>query len=184
MLTYLGLGLLAMLPVIVYFARQVKMSTPKLQWPTLAEVLNLKFTDGPPRLLGDWEGRHVAVDLHGEGVLVTMQLIRPSRLRVEVGPREVVTQRSGMIVPDPVATGDSRFEERLLARCSEREAGLTIFEPAMRQIIMDQEIVDALGVGDKVQWRLPELKQPHVLEGVLQVMTAVAAEMERYPANA
>ena len=184
MLSYLGLAVLLLLPFIVYVMRQVKVNTPSLQWPALGRVLNLQFSDKPPRLLGDWESRHVGVEQHADGALVTMQLNQASRLRVEVGDREVVTQRSGMVVPDPVQTGDLTFERRFLARCSEKNAGLTIFEPALRQILLEQEIVDVLGVGDKVQWRLPSLTEPAMLEHVLQVMAAIAAEMERYPANA
>ncbi len=184
MLSTVGLAVLLLLPIIVYAARTVKTSTPSLQWPGVGKVLGFQFADKPPRLLGDFERRHVAVELHNGAVIVTMQLAQPSRLRVEVGDREEVTRRSGMIVPDPVATGDSAFERRLLARCSDKNAGLVIFEPALRGQIMLQPIVDCIGVGDKVQWRLPELKEPGPLEEVLQVMTAIAAEMERFPANA
>ena len=184
MLTYLGLGVLLLLPIIVYTARTVKTSTPSLQWPSIGKVLGFQFADKPARLMGDFERRHVAVELHNGAVIVTMQLSQPSRLRVEVGDRAEVTRRSGMIVPDPVVTGDSAFEQRLLARCSDKNAGLAIFEPALRGQILQQPIVDCIGVGDKVQWKLPELKDPGPLEEVLQVMTAISAEMERYPANA
>lgn len=176
--------LLVLLPFVLYFWTRLRVSTPKLQWGLVAGPLRLRFEDNPPRILGDWEGRHVAVQEHGTAVLVTMGLSQPSRLRVEVGPREEVAKRAGMIVPDPVHTGDQAFDQRLLARCSDRAAGQAVFDPAMRQNLMTLPVVDALGAGDKVQWRLPELQDPDTLERVLQVMTAVANEMERYPANA
>jgi hypothetical protein len=176
--------LLALIPFIIYFARQIKTTTPSLQWPVLAQILKFQYQDKPPRLLGDFEGRHVSAEPHNGGVLVSMQLSRPSRLRVEVGPREDVARRAGMIVPDPVMTGDAAFEARLLARCSDKAAGVSIFDPALRQNILAQPFVDSLGIGDKIQWMLPELKEPETLERVLEVMTAIAAEMERFPANA
>jgi hypothetical protein len=183
MLIVLGI-LLALVPFAIVFWTRFKTSSPALQWPSVAAPLNLQFADKPPRIVGDWEGRHMGAEPHNNSVLVTLQLSQPSRLRVEVGAKEEVVKRAGMLVPDPVATGDSAFEARLLARCSDRQAGQVIFEPTMRQLLMGQTVVDVLGAGDKIQWRLPELVDTDTLERVLQVMTAVASEMERYPANA
>ena len=183
MLTLIGI-LIVVLPFVLYFWTQLKVSTPSLQWPAIAGPLKLQFADNPARILGDWEGRHMTVEIQGTGVLVSMRLSQPSRLRIEVGPKEEVAKRAGMVVPDPVATGDSAFDLRLLARCSDRAAGQEIFEAALRQNLMAQPIVDVLGAGDKVQWRLPTLRNCETLERLLQVMTILATEMERFPSHA
>lgn len=181
----IALGVLAaLLPFILLAARHIKTSTPSLQWPSLAEILKFQYQDKPPRLLGQWDGRNVSVELHNERVLVTMQLSQATRLRVEAGLKEDVARRAGMIVPDPVLTGDSAFESRLLARCSDKNAGTVIFDPALRQRLMALPFVEALGVGEKVQWMLPELNEAAGLERVLEVMTAIASELESFPADA
>ena len=185
MLTVLGFILLGLIPIVVYLAKSAKAATPSLQWPGLSTILKFQYQAQPsPRMLGDWEGRHVAVELHNGQVLVTMQLAQPSRLRVEVGAKADMEARAGMVIPDRLQTGDAAFDGRLMIRCSDRQAGASIFEPTLRQRIMDQRVVAAVGVGDKVQWLLPSLQDPDTLEKVLEVMTALAAEMERFPANA
>ena len=181
----IAVGLIAaLLPFILLAMRHFKTSTPSLQWPGLAGILKFQYQDKPPRLFGQWEGRNVTIELHNERVLVTMQLAQPSRLRVEVGPKEEVARRAGMIVPDPVLTRDPAFEDRLLARCSDKSVGPSIFDPTLRQRLMSLPFVEALGVSDKVQWMLPELSQAEGLERVLEVMTAIASELESFPVNA
>ena len=108
-------------------------------------------------------------------------LARPSRLRVEVGPKDEVTARAGMVVPDPVTTGDLSFEERLLARCSDKNAGQQLFDPVLRQRLMAQPQVDILGQGAMVQWVVPVVKYPDPAEDLLDTLTVIAEEMERFP---
>jgi hypothetical protein len=183
-LILVGCAILGLFPIIMYLLKQAKTSTPSLQWPALAGVLKFQYQSQPPRMLGDWEGRHAGAELHNGKVLVTLQLSQPSRLRVEVGPKAEMEARAGMVMPDRVATGDLEFDARLLARCSERAAAQSIFEATLRQRLMAQPNVEMIGVGDKVQWILPDLKDCETLEHVLEVMTAIASEMERFPANA
>lgn len=172
-------------PIVLYFAKQTKANTPSLQWPVLAKELGWQYQGQPaPKMLGDFEGRHASVELREGRAVVALQLVQKSRLRVQVGAKAEIEARAGMVIPDRIQTGDAAFEGRLMARCSEREAGQMIFEPALRQRLLDQPVVDVLAAGDRVQWTLPALKESDVLEQVLGVMTAVAAEMERFPANA
>jgi hypothetical protein len=100
---------------------------------------------------------------------------------VEIGPKDEVTARAGMLVPDPVATGDNAFDERLLVRCSDKSAGLQLLDPVLRQRLMTQSVVDILGQGAMVQWLVPAVKHPDPMEDLLDILTVIAEEMERFP---
>ena len=172
---------LVAIPMGIYYWREHKLSTPGLQWPVLAPILKLDYTPNPPRLYGTRNGRQVTIDVHQRGARVATILARPSRLRVEVGPKDEVTARAGMVVPDPVVTGDLAFEERLLARCSDKNAGQQLFDPVLRQRLMAQPQVDILGQGAMVQWVVPVVKYPDPAEDLLDPLTVIAEEMERFP---
>ena len=176
----LGFALFAV-PMGIYYWREYKLSTPRIQWPVLAPILKLEYLPDPPRMQGTRNGRKVTVDIYKTGVRVATVLARPSRLRVEVGPKDVVTVRAGMLVPDPVVTGDSSFDERLLARCSDKNAGLQLLDPVLRQRLMAQSDVDILGQGAMVQWIVPAVKHPDPSEDLLDTLTVIAEEMERFP---
>jgi hypothetical protein len=176
----LALVLLAV-PLVLYYLHEYKASTPSLQWPLLAPVLNLEYLPNPPRMQGTRHGRKVTVDIQQTGVRVATVLDRPSRLRIEIGPKAAVTARSGMLVPDPVLTGDSSFDERFLARCSDKNAGLQLLDPVLRQRLLDQEAVDILGQGAMLQWLVPTVKQPEPVEHLLDILTVIAEEMEHFP---
>jgi hypothetical protein len=172
---------LVAIPMGIYYWREHKLSTPSLQWPVLASILKLDYTPDPPRLHGSRNGRQVTIDVHKGGVRVATILARPSRLRIEIGPKDEVTARAGMVVPDPVGTGDHAFDERLLARCSDKNAGLQLLDPVLRQRLMAQPQVDILGQGAMVQWVVPVIKHPDPAEDLLDILTVVAEEMERFP---
>ena len=176
----LGFVLVAV-PMGIYYWREYKISTPRIQWPVLAPLLKLEYLPDPPRMQGTRNGRQVTVDIYKTGVRVATVLARPSRLRIEVGPKDDVTARSGMLVPDPVATGDSSFDERLLARCSDKNAGLQLLDPVLRQRLMAQSSVDILGQGAMIHWLVPAAKQPDPMEDILDILTVIAEEMERFP---
>ncbi|MCX5795124.1 MAG: hypothetical protein NTY77_06495 [Elusimicrobia bacterium] len=173
---------LVALPMGLFYLREYKTSTPRLQWPVLAPILKLEYLPDPPRMQGTRNGRKVTVDIYKTGVRVATVLARPSRLRIEIGPKDVVTARSGMLVPDPVVTGDHAFEERFLARCSDKDAGLQLFDPVLRQRLLAQSDVDILGQGAMVQWVVPAVKQPDPAEDLLDILIVIAEEMERFPA--
>ena len=183
-MTVLLIVVFAIVPVGIYYYRQWVMSQPRLQWPVLAKLSNLQFEDKPPRLSGKWNGWNVAVDVYRGGARVAALLPQASRLRIEIGPREEVTRRAGMVVPDPVLTGDHVFEERLLARCSDKAAGLKIMEPALRQRLFSMKAVEILGKGQMVQCLLPELRDPDSLDHALDILTVIAEEMMNFPAGA
>ncbi len=176
----LGFILIAV-PMGIYYWREYKISTPRLQWPVLAPILKLEYLPDPPRMQGTRNGRKVTVDIYKTGVRVATILAKPSRLRIEIGPKDEVTTRSGMLVPDPVLTGDRSFDERLLARCNDKNAGLQFLDPVLRQRLMAQSVVDILGQGAMIQWLVPVVKQPDPTENLLDILTLIAEEMERFP---
>lgn len=172
----------AVVLVILYFVRLQRATKPSIVWKRLAAACDLNFDAAGPSLEGTHEGRKVAVaDLKGSAK-IALQLKRRSRLRVEAGPKAVVTKRAGLVVPDPVATGDFGFDERFLVRCSDKAAGERMMESAMRQRLSALPDVDFIGQDDSVQWTVPLLNDSEVLDEILACMTAIAAEMESYPA--
>ena len=170
------------IPVALYYWREYKLSTPRLQWPVLAPLIRLEYASDPPRMRGERNGRKVSVDIDQTGVRVAIVLERPSRLRVEVGPKDVVAARAGLVVTDPVAPRDGDFEARFLARCSDKSAGLQLFDPVMRQRLLAQSAVDIRGQGVLVEWRVAALKDPDPAEDVIAVIAVIAEGMERFPA--
>ena len=172
---------LVVVPMGLYYLRQYKMSTPKLQWPVLASILKMEYQPDPPRLKGNRNGRAVTIDIYRAQVRVATILNRSSRLRIEIGLKEDVIRRSGMLVPDPIVTGDKIFDERLLARCSDKTAGLNILDPVLRQRLLAQPQVEILGQAAMVQWIVPEIKEPDPAENIIDILTLIAEEMERFP---
>ncbi|MBI3553218.1 MAG: hypothetical protein HY077_12050 [Elusimicrobia bacterium] len=182
MLNILGVLLLLLVPFVIYMVQHQQANNPSLRWPKLAQMLGLQYQKDPPRIAGQWHGRAVAVDLQGEGARISCGLLKPSRLRVEVGPKDLVTKRSGVVVPDPVATGDSAFDERLLARVSDKAAGAKMMDPMLRQRLLALKNVDVVGQGGAVQWTMPAVTDPDELEEILKLMGEIASEMEGFPA--
>ncbi|MBI4376818.1 MAG: hypothetical protein HY549_10270 [Elusimicrobia bacterium] len=172
--------LIALGPIAYFYWRQYKVNTPSLQWPALAEVLKMDYAAKPPRISGQWNGRAVRIELKDSSVLVSALVSRPSRLRIEIGPKEQVAARAGVVVPDPVPTHDPDFDGRYLARCNDRAVGQRLVDPVLRQRLLEQPVVDILGEGQAARWRLPEAKDPDQLEPVLDIVTIIADEMERY----
>lgn len=174
-----GLGVL---PVGLYLWREHKLSTPSLQWPVLARILGLRFEDAPPRLSGSWNGRPVRIEaLSPSGARASAALAAPTRLRVECGDKELVSRRAGMVVPDRVEPLAPEFRERLLARCSDKAAGPTVFDQAMQHRLALMPDVDLVGQGNAVTWTLPALRDPDTAEAVLGALCAVADALEGYP---
>ncbi|OGR83142.1 MAG: hypothetical protein A3J74_10715 [Elusimicrobia bacterium RIFCSPHIGHO2_02_FULL_57_9] len=186
MLTFTLIFFLGLIPIGLYYFRQYKIANPKMQWPVLAPLLNLQYEGNPPRMSGQWNGRMVKIETHGaeqaeqEVVKISLFLAKPSRLRVEIGPREEVAQRAGLVVPDPVTTGDENFDRKFLARCNNKATGLEILDAIMRERILLQERVDILGEGNSIRWIVPHAKDPDTLETMLETLTVIATEMERF----
>ena len=170
-----------LIPVALFQFKQYRLNTPSLQWPVLAKVLNLTYEADPPRLTGTRNGRKVLVETCPGGARVASVLERPSRLRIEVGPKADMLRKAGMIVPDPVLTGDQEFEEKLMARCSDKAVGARMFDPHLRQVLLGQPCVEILGQGSTVQWTFPVVKDPDVTETALDIVTVFAEEMDRLP---
>jgi hypothetical protein len=175
--------LVAMIPIGLYFWREHKMGTPSLQWPVLANILGLKYEAGPPRMSGEWSGRRVAVESVPNGVALTAWLSGPTSLRVECGPKELVTQRAGIVLPDPVEPLDASFRDKLLARCSYKPAGPTIFDAGLQKRLAALKHVDFVGEDTRVVWTAPELKDPDSAERILGSLCAVADGLEHFPAG-
>lgn len=173
--------LLAAVPFGAYFWREHRMATPSLQWPILGKILNLAYEAAPPRLSGSWNGRRVAVQLEDGHVTLTAWLTA-TRLRVECGPKELVTKRAGLVLPDPFEATDPAFRDRLLARCSDKAAGPTVFDAAMQQRLAHLPAVDFVGQDTRVVWTVPALKEPDGAEAILGALCAVADGLESFPA--
>lgn len=180
-MTALILVLLAAVPFGLFFWREHRMATPALQWPILAGVLRLQYEAAPPRLSGSWNGRRVAVQTEDGKVTLTAWLSAATRLRVECGPKELVTKRAGIVLPDPFEAGDRAFRERLLARCSDKAAGPTVFDAAMQQRLAHLPDVDFVGQDTRVVWTVPALKTPDSAEALLGALCAVADGLESFP---
>ncbi|HXT00517.1 MAG TPA: hypothetical protein VN915_07565 [Elusimicrobiota bacterium] len=171
----------ALIPLGLYLWTQHKTSTPSLQWPALAKILNLQYDPNPPRMSGAWNGRRVAFETTPAGVTVTAWLNAATSLRVECAEKELVTRRAGLVVQDPVEPIDRAFGGRLLARCSGKSAGPTVFDAALQQRLAALPHVDLVGEDTRVVWTLPVVKDPDGAEGLLGALCAVADGLESFP---
>jgi hypothetical protein len=171
----------AVIPLGLYFWTQHKTSTPSLQWPVLAKILGLQYEADPARMSGAWNGRRVAFESGPGGVTVTAWLSGETSLRVECAPKEVVTKRAGLVVADPVEPIDRGFGERLLARCSVKPAGPTVFDAALQKQLCALPHVDFVGQDTRVVWNVPAVKDPDGAEALLGALCAVADGLEHFP---
>jgi hypothetical protein len=175
------LTFVALFPAALYFWREHKMSTPSLQWPTLAKILGLAYEAKPPRMSGAWNGRRVAVESGPEGATATAWLSAPTSLRVECGSKVEMTQRAWIVIPDPVEPRDPAFRDKLLARCSVKAAGLIVFDATMQQSLAALPHVSFIGEDTRVVWKIPSLKTPDEAEALLAALCAVADGLETFP---
>ncbi len=175
------LTLVALIPIGLYFWREHKMSTPSLQWPVLAKILGLQYEAAPPRMSGNWNGRRVAVETVPGGVQLTAWLNAETGLRVECGPKELVTKRAGLVLPDPVEALDRDFRDKMAARCSEKAAGPTIFDAALQKRLAALPSVDFIGEDMRVVWTASALSDPDGAENILGALCAVADGLEHFP---
>lgn len=175
------IALLALVPIGLYVWREHRMATPALQWPVLAKILGLQYESNPPRMSGKWNGRTLAVESGAAGVTATAWLAAATALRVECGPKELVTKRAGLVLPDPVEPLDAAFRDTLLARCSVKAAGPTVFDAALQQRLAGLPHVDFVGVDARVVWTVPALKDPDGAEALLGALCAVADGLESFP---
>lgn len=164
-----------------YFWRTHKLSTPSLQWPAMRSILGLSYEADPPRLGGAWNGRKVALEAQDGAVTVTAWLNAETNLRVECGPRDLVTKRAGMLVPDAVDPVDSVFRDKLLARCSDKAAGQIVFDSTMQQRLVNLPDVDFVGEQFRVIWKVAVVSDPNETEALLGALCAVADGLESFP---
>jgi hypothetical protein len=173
----------AMIPLGLYVWTQHKTSTPSLQWPALSKILGLQYDAAPPRMSGSWNGRRVAVEPGEAGVTVTAWLAAETSLRVECAEKELVTKRAGLVVQDPVEPIDRAFGDRLLARCSGKTAGPTVFDAALQKRLAALPHVDFVGAETRVVWTVPVVKDPDGAEALLGALCAVADGLESFPSG-
>lgn len=169
------------LPAAWYFWRDHKLNTPSLQWPAMKSVLGLQYEADPPRLGGAWNGRKVAIESGADGVTVTAWLNAETSLRVECGPKDVVTKRAGMVVPDALVPGVTAFRDKLLARCSDRNAGALVFDATMQSRLADLPAVDFVGEQFRVVWKVPYVRDINETEALLGALCAIADGLESFP---
>ena len=168
-------------PIAWYFWREHKLNTPSLQWPSMRSVLGLAYEANPPRLGGAWNGRKVAIESGEGGVTITAWLNAETRLRVECAPKEIVTKRAGMLVPDAVESAATAFREKLLARCSDKAAGLLVFDATMQQRLAELTSVDFIGEQYRVVWKTNIVRDLNETEALLGALCAVADGLESFP---
>jgi hypothetical protein len=164
-----------------YFWRDHRLNTPSAQWPAMKTVLGLKYEADPPRLGGAWNGRKVALEAVDGAVVATAWLNAETSLRVECGPKELVTKRAGMLVPDAVEPAVIAFREKLLARCSDKAAGLLVFDTTMQQRLTELPVVDFVGEQFRVVWKVPVVRDPNETEALLGALCAIADGLESFP---
>lgn len=169
------------LPAAWYFWRDHKLNTPSLQWPAMKTILGLQYEANPPRLGGTWNGRKVAIESRDGAVTVTAWLNAETSLRVECGPAALVTKRAGMLVPDAVAPAVTAFRDKLLARCSDKNAGPLVFDVTMQQRLADLPAVDFVGEQYRVVWTVPVVRDPNETEALLGALCAIADGLESFP---
>jgi hypothetical protein len=168
-------------PAAWYFWRDHQLNTPSMQWPKLKTILGLAYEADPPRLGGAWNGRKVALEAVDGAVTATAWLNAETSLRVECGPKELVTKRAGMLVPDAVEPAVAAFREKLLARCSDKPAGLLVFDATMQQRLTELPVVDFVGEQFRVIWKVPVVKDPNETEALLGALCAIADGLESFP---
>jgi len=169
------------LPAAWYFWRDHKLNTPSLQWPAMKTVLGLAYEADPPRLGGAWNGRKIAIEAGEGGVVVTAWLNAETSLRVECGPKNLVTQRAGMLVPDALEPGVTAFRDKLLARCSDKNAGPIVFDATMQQRLAGLQAVDFVGEQFCVVWKVPVVRELNETEALLGALCAIADGLENFP---
>lgn len=169
------------LPAAWYFWRDHKLNTPSLQWPAMKGILGLEYEANPPRMGGAWNGRKIAIETEEGGVVLTAWLNAETSLRVECGAKELVTKRAGMLVPDTVAANEPSFRDRLLARCSDKVAGLLVFDATMQQRLADLSAVDFVGEQFRVVWKVPVVREINETEALLGALCAIADGLESFP---
>lgn len=173
--------LVLLAPIAWYFWREHKLNTPSLQWPSLKKLLGLDYQADPPRMGGNWNGRKVALESGESGVTLTAWLNAETSLRVECGPKDVVTKRAGVLVPDAVAPVDAAFRDKLLARCSSKDAGAVVFDQTMQQRLAGLKAVDFVGEQYRVVWKVPVVREIDEAEALLGALCAVADGLESFP---
>lgn len=169
------------LPAAWYFWREHKLDTPSLQWPAMKGILGLEYEANPPRMGGAWNGRKIAIETGEGGVVLTAWLNAETSLRVECGPKELVTKRAGMLVPDALEPAVTEFREKLLARCSDKNAGLLVFDATMQQRLAGLATVDFVGEQFRVVWKVPVVRDVNETEALLGALCAVADGLESFP---
>lgn len=169
------------LPAAWYFWRDHKLNTPSLQWPAMKGILGLEYEANPPRMGGAWNGRKIAIEGGEGGVVLTAWLNAETSLRVECGAKELVTKRAGLLVPDTVAANEPSFRDRLLARCSDKGAGLLVFDATMQQRLANLSAVDFVGEQFRVVWKVPVVREINETEALLGALCAIADGLESFP---
>ncbi len=169
------------LPVAWYFWRDHKLNTPSLQWPAMKTVLGLAYEADPPRLGGAWNGRKVAIEMGEGGIVVTAWLNAETSLRVECGPTDLVTKRAGMLVPDALEPAVAAFRDKLLARCSDKNAGPIVFDTTMQQRLAGLQAVDFVGEQFRVVWKVPVVRDLNDTEALLGALCAIADGLDSFP---
>ena len=173
--------LITLLPIASYFALEGRKNMPSMHWPKMAPSLSLNYENDPSRMTGKWGGRRAQIVKLQDVVTLTVWLEKATYLRAECGPRALVTKRAGKGVPDPVAPLDPSFGGKLLARCSERAAGPTVFNALIQKRLSGLPRVDFVASDDHVIWTLPFLRKSGEAMEIFDALSVVADELDKFP---
>lgn len=168
------------IPVALYIWREKQYHNPASRWPALAKMLEFQYASDPPRLAGEWKGRRVEIQAHGETAYLVMELDNKGPVRVEIGPKAEVERAAGIVVPDRVAFLDRQpaFDDNFIARATPIEIGQDL-DFSLRQKIASLGDVYLLAQGGRLQMRVPIFAEASPVRESMDVCVSLADAIDR-----
>lgn len=170
----LGIGI----PFGWWLWRDSRLKNPATRWPDLAPQLEMKFLPEPPRLEGAWKGRAFRVLAEEGRASVVTGARAKTKLRLEIGPKEMVEKAAGMVVPDRVPMNDYAFDKRYVVRCTPHELGELAADPSLRQRLMQMPDLHIIALQDRVVVRAPIPTEASQIRNYLDIASSVADSIE------
>lgn len=164
-----------------YFWRESRLRDPALRWRAAAEDLRLEFK-APASLIGRWNEREMAWRVEAEGAALSCRFVPSRPVRLEIGLKEDVERRAGIVVPDRVAFADpsgSDFEERFLARCQPAELGPALVDAVVRRKIAGFPFVRVVAAEGSLDLKFPMLLDADRLRAAMEIAVSLAETLEQ-----
>lgn len=168
------------IPVALYLWRDKQYHNPASRWPQLAKMLEFQYAADPPSLEGEWKGRRLQIQAHGESAYLLAELENKGPVRVEIGPKAEVEKAAGIVVPDRVtfAQRQPAFDDNFTARATPLELGYDI-DYALRQKIAGIGDVYLLAQGGRLQMRVPVFTEAAPVREAMDVCVSLADAIDR-----